>query len=46
MRTDSGTRSRTSRVSHAFAMSVAPIPKARQPMAPAMQLWESLPTMS
>jgi hypothetical protein len=42
-RTDSGTRTRTSRVNHALAMSVLPTPKAKQPRAPAMQVCESVP---
>ena len=39
----SGTRTRTSRVSHALAMSVEPTPNAKQPSAPAMHVCESVP---
>ena len=39
-----GTRTRTSRVSHALAMSVEPTPNAKQPRAPAMHVWLSVPT--
>ncbi len=43
-RTLSGTRTRTSSVNHALAMSVEPTPKAKQPSTPAMQVWLSVPT--
>ena len=42
----SGTVTRTSRVSQAFAMSVEPTPKAKQPSAPAMHVWLSVPATS
>ena len=37
-RTVSGTRTRTSSVNHAFAMSVEPTPNAKHPSTPAMQV--------
>ena len=43
-RTVSGTRTRMSRVNQAFAMSVDPTPKAKQPSAPAMHVCESVPS--
>ena len=46
MRSTSGTLSRTMPVTMAFAMSVVPTPKARQPSAPLCGVWESVPTMS
>ena len=42
----SGTVTRTSRVIQAFAMSVDPTPNAKQPSAPAMQVWLSVPMTS
>ena len=45
-RTDSGTLTRTSLVNQLFAMSVEPTPNAKQPIAPAMQVWLSVPMTS
>ena len=42
----SGTVTRTSFVYQAFAMSVEPTPNAKQPSAPAMHVWESVPQTS